>query len=117
MFSFGISDNPEGIELYKVGAATGVIVTGCPAKHWLPPPFNLVINIRRLRSPDLSEAWSAVPTVPRWPDIAACRNLALLGERGEENGDNLLAIEDDDVADGFRDRGAGLIDHFSSSTA
>lgn len=110
VFSFGISDNPEGIVLYRVGMPQGVIVTGKPGKTRLPPPFSQVAGIGGghqihhkfvvcgFNGPD--------PTV-----FCGSSNLALGGE--EENGDNLLAIRDEDVATAFAIEGLALVDHFN----
>jgi hypothetical protein len=40
IFSYGISDNPGEIRLYKLSSKTGVIVIGKPVSAKLPPPFN-----------------------------------------------------------------------------
>ncbi|HVP36397.1 MAG TPA: phospholipase D-like domain-containing protein, partial [Terriglobales bacterium] len=45
IFSFGISDNPKGIFLYKPGTARGVLVSGKPASTVLPPPFDQVPGV------------------------------------------------------------------------
>jgi hypothetical protein len=111
LFSFGISDNPEGIELYKVGAATGVIVTGKPVKTRLPPPFNQVRNIGGFGHQIHHKFVVCGANRPSSAVYCGSSNLALLGER--DNGDNLLAIEDDDVAMVFAIEALGLIDHFS----
>ena len=111
LFSYGISDNPEGIELYKIGAATGVIVTGKPVNTRLPPPFNQVRNITGVGH-QIHHKF-VVCSVNRDSPVVYCgsSNLALGGEC--DNGDNLLAIEDDDVAMVFAIEALGLIDHFS----
>ena len=40
IFSYGISDTPDGISLYTHRRKTGVLVSGKPAATKLPPPFN-----------------------------------------------------------------------------
>src|SRR5439155_24481040 len=42
IFSFGISDSPQGISLYPVGSKEGVLVTGKPVRTQLPKPFSQV---------------------------------------------------------------------------
>ena len=110
VFSFGISDNPEGIELYRIGKKRGVLVTGKPAKARLPPPFNQVRNLgfghqihHKFVVCDIN---GDNPTV-----FCGSSNLALGGE--EDNGDNLLMIEDEDVTMVFAIEALGLIDHFN----
>jgi hypothetical protein len=40
VFSYGISDSPNGIYLYEPRNKTGVLVTGKPKSTQLPPPFS-----------------------------------------------------------------------------
>jgi hypothetical protein len=110
VFSFGISDNPDGIELYRIGKKNGVLVTGKPAKTRLPPPFNQVRTIglghqihHKFVVCDIN---GANPTV-----FCGSSNLALGGE--QDNGDNLLMIEDEDIVMVFAIEALGLIDHFN----
>jgi hypothetical protein len=111
LFSFGISDNPGGIELYKVGSAMGVIVTGKPVNTRLPPPFNQVRNIGGFGH-QIHHKFVVCGANGSSPAVyCGSSNLALLGER--DNGDNLLAIEDEDVAMVFAIEALELIDHFS----
>jgi hypothetical protein len=110
VFSYGISDNPGGIFLYRPKSTQGVLVTGKPINTILPPPFNQV--------PSLGGAGHQVhhkfvvcgfggtnPVV-----FCGSSNLASGGE--EENGDNLLAIRDADVVTVFAIEALGLVDHF-----
>jgi hypothetical protein len=110
VFSFGISDNPEGIELYRIGKKNGVLVTGKPGKMRLPPPFNQVRGVglghqihHKFVVCDIN---GDNPTV-----FCGSSNLALGGEKA--NGDNLLMIEDEDVTIVFAIEALGLIDHFN----
>jgi hypothetical protein len=110
VFSFGISDNPGGIALYKVDQKTGVLVTGRPKSTKLPPPFSQVPGVGighqvhhkfvvcSFNGPD--------PLV-----VCGSSNLALLGE--QQNGDNLIAIRDGDVATVFAIEALSLVDHFN----
>jgi hypothetical protein len=45
VFSYGISDSPDGVYLYPIGKKTGVRVSGKPSKTLLPPPFDQVRSI------------------------------------------------------------------------
>lgn len=108
-FSYGISDQPEGIALYTPGSTTGVIVTGRPARTRLPRPFNEVPSIGSghqihhkfvvcgLRSDD--------PVV-----FCGSSNLSLGGE--QHNGDNLLEIHDRETVMAFAIEALALVDHF-----
>src|SRR5262249_54610873 len=46
IFSYGISDDPGGIHLYRPQSKQGVLVTGKPINTVLPKPFNQVPNIQ-----------------------------------------------------------------------
>lgn len=110
IFSFGISDNPKGISLYKIGSGEGVLVTGKPGKRRLPAPFQ---DIRYVSFGHQVHHKFVVcgfrgddPTV-----FCGSSNLALGGE--QKNGDNLLTIKDAGVATVFAIEAVGLIDHFN----
>jgi hypothetical protein len=110
VFSYGISDSPEGINLYKSGSRQGLLVTGKPVKAVLPPPFDQVREIYAghqvhhkfvvcgFNSPDAAVFFGS-------------SNLAVGGEK--ENGDNLICIRDEDVAVVFAIEAIGLVDHFN----
>lgn len=111
IFSFGISDNPQGIELYPIGKATGVLVTGKPVNTQLPPPFNQVRNIsgvgHQIHHKFVVCGFNGADPVV----YCGSSNLALGGEK--VNGDNLLAIRDADVVTVFAIEALGLVDHFN----
>jgi PLD-like domain len=110
IFSYGISDNPGGIFLYPVGKATGVLVTGKPINTQLPPPFDQVRNIsgvgHQIHHKFVVCAFNGDDPVV----YCGSSNLALGGE--QQNGDNLLAIHDGDVATVFALEALALVDHF-----
>jgi len=109
-FTFGISDSPGGISLYKVGSLDGVLVTGKPGASELPPPFDKVPGVglgHQVHHKFVVCGFNgATPVV-----YCGSSNLALGGE--EDNGDNLIAIEDGDVATAFAIEGLTLVDHFN----
>lgn len=109
IFSYGISDSPEGIALYRPGTATGVLVTGKPVDTVLPPPFNQVPGVGLGHQVHHK---FVVCGFRRDDAVVYCgsSNLALGGEK--ENGDNLLAIRDPDVATVFVLEALSLVDHF-----
>jgi len=110
IFSFGISDSPGGIAFYPMGKRTGVLVTGKPAKSKLPPPFNQVPNIgigHQIHHKFVVCGFNGVDPVV----FCGSSNLASGGE--ENNGDNLLAIHDRDVATVFAIEALMLVDHFN----
>ncbi|MCQ1572717.1 phospholipase D-like domain-containing protein [Neorhizobium galegae] len=111
IFSFGISDNPTGISLYKIGSGEGVLVTGKPGKRTLPPPFQ---DIRYISGVGHQVHHKFVICGFRGDNpVVFCgsSNLALGGE--QNNGDNLLTIRNPDVASVFAIEAIGLIDHFN----
>ncbi|MDV6329956.1 phospholipase D-like domain-containing protein [Asticcacaulis sp. 201] len=111
LFSFGISDNLDGIYLYRAGQVGGVLVTGKPVNTQLPPPFNQVRNISGVGH-QIHHKFVVCGFNGSDPTVyCGSSNLALKGE--EVNGDNLLAIRDADVATVFAIEALGLVDHFN----
>ena len=111
IFSYGISDNPRGIFLYKPGQSRGLLVTGKPVSTMLPPPFNQVPNIagqkHQIHHKFVVCGFNSKDAVV----YCGSSNLANKGET--VNGDNLLAIRDQDVATVFAIEAVGLVDHFN----
>lgn len=111
VFSFGISDSSDGISLYPVGSAKGVLVTGKPVNTQLPPPFNQVPNIGGVGH-QVHHKFVVCGFNGENPVVyCGSSNLALKGE--QVNGDNLLAIHDGDVATAFAIEALALVDHFN----
>jgi hypothetical protein len=109
VYSYGISDAPDGTHLYAPGSEKGVLVTGKPGQTILPAPFDQVkippgheihdkFVVCGLNGPD--------PVV-----YCGSSNLATGGEMN--NGDNLLAIHDQDVATVFAIEALLLVDHYN----
>jgi hypothetical protein len=110
IFSFGISDSPGGTYFYPLGKKTGVLVTGKPVNTQLPPPFNQVPNILGVGH-QIHHKFVVCGFRGDDPVVfCGSSNLALGGEMA--NGDNLLAVYDDDVATVFAIEALLLIDHF-----
>jgi hypothetical protein len=110
VFSYGISDATEGIALYPVGKANGVLVTGKPSNTQLPPPFSQVPSV----GSGHQVHHKFVVCGFNGPDpVVYCgsSNLALKGE--QVNGDNLLVIRDEEVATAFAIEALALVDHFN----
>jgi hypothetical protein len=109
IFSFGISDSPDGISLYEPRRKTGVLVTGKPVRTQLPPPFNQVPGIgsgHQIHHKFVVCGFNGPAPVV----YCGSSNLALGGE--EENGDNLLEIHDPDVVTAFAIEALSLVDHY-----
>jgi PLD-like domain len=109
VYSYGISDAPQGIFLYAPGQATGVQVTGKPGQVTLPPPFDQVPSPPGHEIHDKFVVCGLNGNDP----VVYCgsSNLASGGEAA--NGDNLLEIHDADVATAFAIEALGLIDHYN----
>ena len=109
IFSYGISDSPAGVSLYPIGSKTGVLVTGKPGSTTLPPPFNQIANIgmgHQVHDKFVVCGFNR-------PDAVVYCGSSNLAEGGEQaNGDNLLAIHDQDVATVFAIEALLLVDHF-----
>jgi hypothetical protein len=111
IFSFGISDSPGGTYYYPLGKKTGVLVTGKPVNTQLPPPFNQVSNILGVGH-QIHHKFVVCGFRGDDPVVfCGSSNLALGGEMA--NGDNLLAVHDDDVATVFAIEALLLVDHFN----
>jgi len=109
VYSYGISDAPKGIFLYTPGQASGVQVTGKPSQVTLPAPFD---QVPKLPGHEIHDKFVVCGLNGSDPVVyCGSSNLALLGE--EQNGDNLLAIHDADVATAFAIEALGLIDHYN----
>jgi hypothetical protein len=109
IFSYGISDTPGGIYLYKEGKKNGVLVSGKPTKTKLPPPFDQVPGItfgHQIHHKFVVCGFNGPSPVV----YCGSSNLALLGE--QQNGDNLIAIRDGDIATVFAIEALTLVDHF-----
>jgi hypothetical protein len=109
VFSYGISDNPGGIALYKPGNKTGVLVTGKPSSTKLPAPFSQVPGVGL--GHQIHHKFVVCGFNGKDPVVyCGSSNLAQCGEVA--NGDNLLAIHDGDVATVFALEALALVDHF-----
>jgi hypothetical protein len=110
IFSFGISDSPKGICLYKPGTKAGLLVSGKPARTVLPPPFAQVPGVGLGHQVH----HKFVVCGFNQPDAVLYCGSSNLANGGEEaNGDNLLAIHDEDSATVFAIEALGLVDHFN----
>ena len=109
IFSYGISDSPGGLYLYKEGRKSGVLVSGKPAKTKLPPPFNQVPGIGM--GHQIHHKFVICGFNGKKPVVfCGSSNLALGGEQA--NGDNLIAISDEDIVTVFTIEALALVDHF-----
>jgi hypothetical protein len=109
LFSYGISDAPQGVYLYQPKSRAGVLVTGKPGSITLPPPFDQVPTPPGHEIHDKFVVCGLNGNDP----VVYCgsSNLASGGEA--ENGDNLLQIHDADVATAFAIEALLLVDHYN----
>lgn len=109
LFSYGISDAPQGVYLYQPKSRQGVLVTGKPGSITLPPPFDQVPTPPGHEIHDKFVVCGLNESDP----VVYCgsSNLATGGE--ESNGDNLLQIHDADVATAFAIEALLLVDHYN----
>ncbi|HSS21508.1 MAG TPA: phospholipase D-like domain-containing protein [Pyrinomonadaceae bacterium] len=109
IFSYGISDTPGGIFLYKPGKKTGSLVSGKPTASKLPPPFDQVPGLGL--GHQVHHKFIVCGFNGKNPVVyCGSSNLALAGE--QVNGDNLIAIHDGDIATVFAIEALALVDHF-----
>lgn len=109
VFSFGISDSPGGISLYKPGRKNGLLVTGKTSSAILPAPFSKeqsIDNFHQIHHKFVICGFNGQNPVV-W---CGSSNLASGGEAA--NGDNLLAIFDEDIVTVFTIEAVALVDHF-----
>jgi hypothetical protein len=111
IFSYGISDSPDGIYLYPVDKKTGVLVSGKPGQTILPPPFNQVPAIKGFGHQVHHKFVVCGFNTPDAVVFCGSSNLSTGGE--ESNGDNLLAVHDEDIATVFAIEALLLVDHFN----
>ena len=109
IFSYGISDTPGGIFLYKPGRKTGALVSGKPTATKLPPPFDQVPGLGL--GHQVHHKFIVCGFNGKNPVVyCGSSNLALAGE--QVNGDNLIAIHDGDIATVFAIEALAMVDHF-----
>jgi len=110
IFSYGISDTTDGIQLYRPGTKRGVLVTGKPPKAKLPKPFSQVPGLGLGHQVHHKFVVCGF-TRPDAVVYCGSSNLAQGGETS--NGDNLIAIHDQEIATAFAIEAIGLVDHFN----
>ena len=112
IFSYGISDSPgNGIALYKPGDPLGVLVSGKPGQTKLPPPFSQEEPVPGLGHQIHHKFVICDFNGPDAVTYCGSSNLAQGGEAA--NGDNLLAIYDQDISTAFAIEAFALVDHFN----
>src|SRR5262249_42857011 len=94
---------------YRPQSTQGVLVTGKPVNTVLSPPFNQVPNLGMAHQ--VHHKFVVCGFGGQDPVVfCGSSNFAPGGER--DNGGNLIAIHDDDVATVFAIEALALVDHF-----
>ena len=108
IFSYGITDKYDGVVVFKPASKRGKLVLTTKLQKNLPKPFNKEIGTaaHKIHHKFVVMDFKSKDAVV----YCGSSNLALLGE--QQNGDNLLAIFDKDVATAFAVEAIRLIDHF-----
>ena len=108
IFSYGITDKYDGVVVFKPASKRGKLVLTKKLQKNLPKPFNKEIGTaaHKIHHKFVVMDFKSKDAVV----YCGSSNLALLGE--QQNGDNLLAIFDKDVATAFAIEAIRLIDHF-----
>ncbi len=109
IFSYGISDSVNTISLYKPNTKNGIQVTGKPGTTQLPPPFDKEVTVgigHQVHHKFIVCGFNTTNAVVWF----GSSNLAEGGE--EQNGDNLIEINDQDIATVFAIEALALVDHF-----
>jgi hypothetical protein len=124
IFSYGVTDNPgpqgdgapgpDGVTVFSPGKAAGVLIDSAALNKLVPPPFSkekeegLAHKVHHKFV--VLDFNGANPVV-----FFGSSNLANLGE--QENGDNLIAMYDRDVATVFAIEAIRLVDHYAFRAA
>ena len=129
VFSYGITDNPgkagdgeddeespakDGVTVYKPGTSKGVLISSAALNKLVPFPFS------KEREEGLAHKIHHKFVVVDFNDTKpvvffGSSNLANLGE--EQNGDNLIAMYDREVATVFAIEAIRLVDHYAFRAA
>lgn len=110
IFSYGITDQveAENVQLYRPGVEGGILVNAKSLMKMLPPPFNEEANYNAHR---IHHKFVVVDfNTPTGKVYFGSSNLALGGE--EQNGDNLICVQDPKITTVFAVEALRLVDHF-----
>lgn len=109
LYSYGISDAPQGTFLYSAGSEDGVLVTGKPGQTTLPAPFD---EVPTPPGHEIHDKFVVCGINGKDP-VVWCGSSNLAGGGEAANGDNLLEIHDADVATAFAIEALLLVDHYA----
>ena len=110
VFTAGITDVRNGMQLYKPGRKTGIRISGLSIATKLPKPFNDIIKVPGLGH-NIHHKFVVVDFKGDNP-VVYCGSSNLAYNPEQKNGDNLLEIRDKDVVTAFAIEAIRLVDHF-----
>jgi hypothetical protein len=111
IFTAGITDVRDGMQLYKPGKKTGIRISGLKIATKLPKPFSDIIKTPGLGH-NIHHKFVVVDFKGTDP-VVYCGSSNLAYNPEQQNGDNLLEIRDKDVVTAFAIEAIRLTDHFS----
>lgn len=110
IFTYGVTDEKESIQLYKPDSKTGVKISAKQIETNLPKPFNEIVKIPAFGHV-IHHKFIVVDFKGKKP-VVYCGSSNLAYNPEQKNGDNLLEIRDKDIVTAFAIEAIRLIDHF-----
>ena len=109
IFSYGVTQSLSGASVYKPGSSNGVLTPFAFLQKHVPPPFDAEISggVGQV----IHDKFVVIDFNTASPIVfTGSSNLAAGGE--QDNGDNLIELNDKDVASIFGVQAVGLVDRF-----
>lgn len=110
VFTYGITDKRENIQLYKPNSKRGIKISGLNIATHLGKPFSDIIKVPGFGH-NIHHKFVVVDFKGADP-VVYCGSSNLAYNPEQKNGDNLLEIRDKDVVTAFAIEAIRLIDHF-----
>jgi hypothetical protein len=108
IFSYGVTDQTDAVALYKPGSRRGILVNAKQLAKALPEPFKKEVSTS---FHNIHHKFAVIDfNTDNATVVCGSSNLALGGE--ENNGDNLLMIQDKEIATAFAIEALRLVDHY-----
>ncbi len=111
VFTYGITDEKEDIQLYKPNSKRGIKISALKMATRLGKPFKDIIKVPGLGH-SIHHKFVVVDFKGADP-VVYCGSSNLAYRPEQNNGDNLLEIRDKDVVTAFAIEAIRLIDHFA----
>jgi phosphatidylserine/phosphatidylglycerophosphate/cardiolipin synthase-like enzyme len=110
VFTYGITDNREGVQLYKPNSKRGIKISGLKIATKLGKPFNDIIKVPGLGH-NIHHKFVVVDFKGTDP-VVYCGSSNLAYNPEKKNGDNLIEFRNKDIVTTFAIEAIRLIDHF-----